>query len=96
MGLGRRSALGTPSGTTSPWCDFVVSDYSDYQTWREAVWDRHSGRGGFRLARAYDGDVLAGFAYGYTGETGQGGQTMRARCWNRTLRRHGWVGTWSW
>ncbi|HVH94899.1 MAG TPA: GNAT family N-acetyltransferase [Nocardioidaceae bacterium] len=49
----------------------VFGDYSDYQTWREAVWDKHSVREGFRLARAYDVDVLVGFAYGYTGEAGQ-------------------------
>jgi hypothetical protein len=35
------------------------------------VWDRHAARKGFRLARAYDGDVLVGFGYGYTGESGQ-------------------------
>jgi ribosomal protein S18 acetylase RimI-like enzyme len=49
----------------------VFGDYSDYPAWCEAVWDRHSARNGFRLARAYDGHVLVGFAYGYTGETGQ-------------------------
>jgi ribosomal protein S18 acetylase RimI-like enzyme len=46
-------------------------DYADYETWRTAVWDRHRARRDFRLARAYDGDVLVGFAYGYTGEPGQ-------------------------
>jgi ribosomal protein S18 acetylase RimI-like enzyme len=50
----------------------VFGDFSDYRTWREAVWDKHSNRGGFRLARAYnDLGVLVGFAYGYTGERGQ-------------------------
>jgi len=49
----------------------VFGDYSDYETWREAVWDKHSARSGFRLARAYDADKLVGFAYGYTGEHGQ-------------------------
>jgi ribosomal protein S18 acetylase RimI-like enzyme len=49
----------------------VFGDYSDYPAWREAVWERHSARRGFRLARAYDGQVLVGFAYGYTGESGQ-------------------------
>jgi GNAT superfamily N-acetyltransferase len=49
----------------------VFGDYSDYQTWREAVWDKHSVREGFRIARAYDLDGLVGFAYGYTGEAGQ-------------------------
>jgi ribosomal protein S18 acetylase RimI-like enzyme len=49
----------------------VFGDYSDYETWRSAVWDKHSVRDGFRLARAYDADALVGFAYGYTGERGQ-------------------------
>lgn len=49
----------------------VFSDYSDYATWCAAVWDEHSIRSGFRLARAYDGALLVGFAYGYTGEHGQ-------------------------
>jgi GNAT superfamily N-acetyltransferase len=49
----------------------VFSDWSDRQAWQAAVWDKHRGRAGFRLARAYDSDVLIGFAYGYTGEPGQ-------------------------
>ena len=49
----------------------VFDDHPDIGTWREAVWDRHVLRDGFRLARAYDGDTLAGFAYGYTGERSQ-------------------------
>ena len=51
--------------------DAIFGDYSDYETWRSAVWDKHSGRSGFRLARAYSVDALVGFAYGYTGEHGQ-------------------------
>jgi ribosomal protein S18 acetylase RimI-like enzyme len=54
-----------------PVYDAVFGDFADYATWREAMWDKHSGRGGFRLARAYDGGVLVGFAYGYTGQSGQ-------------------------
>jgi ribosomal protein S18 acetylase RimI-like enzyme len=54
-----------------PLYESVFGDYSDYETWREAVWDKHSVRNGFRLARAYDAEVLVGFAYGYTGEHGQ-------------------------
>jgi ribosomal protein S18 acetylase RimI-like enzyme len=54
-----------------PVYDSVFGDHSDYETWRDAVWDRHTGRSGFRLARAYDADALVGFAYGYTGEHGQ-------------------------
>jgi GNAT superfamily N-acetyltransferase len=54
-----------------PVYESVFDDYSDYQAWYEAVWDKHSTRKGFRLVRAYDADVLVGFAYGYTGEHGQ-------------------------
>jgi ribosomal protein S18 acetylase RimI-like enzyme len=53
-----------------PVYDAVFGDHPDYRTWREAVWDKHTGRPGFRLARAYE-DSLVGFAYGYTGEGGQ-------------------------
>lgn len=35
------------------------------------MWDKHSGRPGFRLARGYDSDGLVGFACGYTGQPGQ-------------------------
>ena len=51
--------------------DAVFGDQPDYAAWRNGVWDRHAGRGGFRLARARDADGLVGFAYGYTGEHGQ-------------------------
>lgn len=51
--------------------DTVFGDQPDLATWREAVWDRHAGRDGFRLARARDGGDLVGFAYGYTGRAGQ-------------------------
>lgn len=54
-----------------PVYDDVFGDQPDYGAWRSDVWDRHSTRGGFRLARAYDGDRLVGFGYGYTGERGQ-------------------------
>ena len=54
-----------------PAYESVFHDYSDYETWRAAMWDKHSVRSGFRLARAYDDDLLVGFAYGYTGEHGQ-------------------------
>jgi ribosomal protein S18 acetylase RimI-like enzyme len=49
----------------------VFGDQPDYSAWRGDVWDAHSGRAGFRLARAYDGERLVGFGYGYTGEHGQ-------------------------
>jgi ribosomal protein S18 acetylase RimI-like enzyme len=51
--------------------DAVFGDHSDYAAWRSEVWDRHAVRQGFRLARAYDGQRLVGFGYGYTGERGQ-------------------------
>jgi ribosomal protein S18 acetylase RimI-like enzyme len=49
----------------------VFGDYVAFEAWRDAVWDKHRLRDGFRLARAYDGDALLGFAYGYTGRPGQ-------------------------
>ena len=62
-----------PHDTAELWHVYrsVFGDYSDFDTWRQAVWDRHSARDGFRVARAYDGDALIGFAYGYTGQHGQ-------------------------
>lgn len=49
----------------------VFRDYPSVREWREAVWDKHRQRSGFRLALAYDGDAVVGLAYGYTGEPGQ-------------------------
>lgn len=54
-----------------PVYEAVFGDQPDCETWRRAVWDKHTVRNGFRLARAYDGDALVGFAYGYTGQHGQ-------------------------
>lgn len=51
--------------------DPVFGDQPDQATWRTSVWDRHTTRDGFRLARAWDDGVLVGFAYGYTGRSGQ-------------------------
>ena len=51
--------------------DAVFGDFSDEDTWRAAVWDKHTARNGFRIARAHEGEVLVGFAYGYTGDKGQ-------------------------
>jgi ribosomal protein S18 acetylase RimI-like enzyme len=51
--------------------DAVFGDQPDYATWRREVWDRHTVREGFRLARAYDAERLVGFGYGYLGERGQ-------------------------
>lgn len=65
------SAAETDSGAIWSVYESVFGDYADYPTWRAAVWDKHAVREGFRLARAYDDDVLVGFAYGYTGRSGQ-------------------------
>jgi len=54
-----------------PVYDAVFGDHADRESWLDSVWRRHSAREGFRLARAYDGDDLVGFAYGYTGRAGQ-------------------------
>ena len=54
-----------------PSYDAVFGDQADYESCRANVWERHSARGGFRVARAYRADDLVGFAYGYTGEQGQ-------------------------
>lgn len=51
--------------------DAVFGDQDDEVSWREHVWDRHAAREGFRVATAYAGGVLVGFAYGHTGERGQ-------------------------
>jgi ribosomal protein S18 acetylase RimI-like enzyme len=51
--------------------DAVFGDQPDYAAWRHGIWDRHTVRAGFRLARAYDEQRLVGFGYGYTGERGQ-------------------------
>jgi len=49
----------------------VFGDYPTFEAWDEAVWRKHRVRDGVRLARAYDGVALVGFAYGYTGQRGQ-------------------------
>jgi glyoxylase I family protein len=54
-----------------PVYDAIFGDHPDLETWRTSVVDKHFARSGFRLARAYDGDTLVGFGYGYTGERGQ-------------------------
>jgi ribosomal protein S18 acetylase RimI-like enzyme len=54
-----------------PVYDAVFADQPDRDAWRHAVWDPHTGRPGFRLARAYEDGRLVGFGYGYTGERGQ-------------------------
>ncbi|WP_250031150.1 GNAT family N-acetyltransferase [Paractinoplanes maris] len=63
----------TPDDTAALWpvYDAVFADHPSFAAWRERVWDRHTVRGGFRLARAYRESELVGFAYGYIGEPGQ-------------------------
>lgn len=39
--------------------------------WRDESLPQHAGRAGFRCLAAWDGDTMAGFTYGYTGEYGQ-------------------------
>lgn len=51
--------------------DEVFGDFPDQDTWRAAVWDKHTARNGFRIATATEGELLHGFAYGYTGDRGQ-------------------------
>jgi ribosomal protein S18 acetylase RimI-like enzyme len=49
----------------------VFGDFDDLETWRRDLFNRHAARAGYRLAVATDGDTVAGFAWGYTGERGQ-------------------------
>jgi ribosomal protein S18 acetylase RimI-like enzyme len=51
--------------------DVVFGDWPSFDAWRSEIWERHSSRAGFRVARAYVGDQLVGLAYGYTGQPGQ-------------------------
>lgn len=51
--------------------DAVFGDQPGLGEWLEHVWDPHVARDGFRLARAYEDDLLVGFGYGYTGNRGQ-------------------------
>ena len=74
-----------------PVYDAVFGDHPSESAWREAVWDRHRVRSGFRLARAYDGDGLVGFGYGYTGEPGQW-WTDRARTALAPAVGRAWLG----
>jgi ribosomal protein S18 acetylase RimI-like enzyme len=54
-----------------PVYDAVFGDQPSYDAWRQAVWDPHAAREGFRLARVRVDGELVGFAYGYTGRRGQ-------------------------
>ncbi|GAA5156702.1 hypothetical protein GCM10023340_45260 [Nocardioides marinquilinus] len=84
-----------------PVYDAVFGDQPDEATWREAVWDRHVARDGFRLAVAVadgsdgsdgsDGGSLDGFGYGYTGEHGQWWTDQVARTLPRDVAT-AWLG----
>lgn len=65
------SATAADGESLWPVYDQVFGDHPSFGAWREAVWDRHRVRDGFRLARASEGEQLVGFAYGYTGQPGQ-------------------------
>ena len=71
--------------------DAVFGDQPDESAWRANVWDRHSAREGFRLARAYDGPRLVGFGYGYTGQRGQWWTDQVSAIWPPSLAA-AWLG----
>ena len=54
-----------------PVYEAVFKDQPDLMTWRAEVWDKHTERTAFRIARAYEDQRLVGFAYGFTGQRGQ-------------------------
>jgi len=54
-----------------PCYEAAFGDFSDLETWRRDLFDRHAARDGYRLAVALDGDLVAGFAWGYLGRRGQ-------------------------
>jgi ribosomal protein S18 acetylase RimI-like enzyme len=64
-------ATSQDAGRLWPVYDAVFHDWPGAESWREEVWDRHRVREGFRLALAHRDERLVGFAYGYTGRTGQ-------------------------
>jgi ribosomal protein S18 acetylase RimI-like enzyme len=49
----------------------VFGDFDDVETWRSDLFDRHTGREGYRLAVAMDAATVAGFSWGYVGQRGQ-------------------------
>jgi ribosomal protein S18 acetylase RimI-like enzyme len=54
-----------------PCYETVFGDFSDLDTWRHGLFDRHAARAGYRLAVAMDSSITAGFAWGYIGQRGQ-------------------------
>jgi len=75
MGVARIEVIqrATDADDAAVWSVYhaVFGDHPTFDAWREAVWDRHRVRVGFRLALAFDDHAVVGFAYGYTGEPGQ-------------------------
>lgn len=67
------SRSATPADAVAVWPVYrsIFGDQSNFDAWRRDVWNRHAARAGFRVAYAYQGQELVGFAYGYTGEPGQ-------------------------
>ncbi len=49
----------------------VFGDFADMQAWRDSMYDRHAGREGYRLAVGLAGSLVAGFSWGYVGQSGQ-------------------------
>jgi hypothetical protein len=66
MGLARFAvvdeAMDEDTASIWPLYQSVFGDHPTMESWLGAVWDRHRVRDGFRLALAYDGDALVGFA----------------------------------
>lgn len=58
----------------------VFGDYVGYDAWVEEMWSPHSGRDGFRLARAFDGDDLVALR---GGEHRGGHRGARQRHWSQ-------------
>jgi ribosomal protein S18 acetylase RimI-like enzyme len=54
-----------------PCYQVVFGDFTDRETWRRDMFERHAARAGYRLAVATDGGVVVGFAWGYIGQRGQ-------------------------
>lgn len=68
--LGAEAAAGL-AGQIWPCYRDVFGDFADMETWREAMYDRHAGRDGYRLAVATAESSVAGFSWGYVGQRGQ-------------------------
>jgi ribosomal protein S18 acetylase RimI-like enzyme len=66
-----QEAAGGLADRVWPCYQAAFGDFTDLATWRRDLFDRHAARDGYRLAVAEDGDVVAGFAWGYIGQRGQ-------------------------